>query len=141
VRCLRENDILIWGTDIREKEGYQGELPPRRGPCDGTLTTLSSTSSLANIASDHVSGNLVFLPHARKLVLWIILQLEIHHPHDRSRTTFNHHLGSCAYSVDHEYDRTPHSAIPEQASAGTTRARRSPSSEGRTGSQVGRVGT
>lgn len=26
VKCLRENDILIWGADIREREGYQGEF-------------------------------------------------------------------------------------------------------------------
>ena len=25
VKCLRDNEILIWAADIREKEGYQSE--------------------------------------------------------------------------------------------------------------------
>ena len=24
VRCIKENEIMVWGADIRDREGYQG---------------------------------------------------------------------------------------------------------------------
>ncbi|KAJ9108609.1 hypothetical protein QFC19_002326 [Naganishia cerealis] len=62
VKCLRENDILIWGADVREREGYQVSqtLQATTYPAISFFSLMPVTPSSSSGSSSSTSSNSKF---------------------------------------------------------------------------------
>lgn len=124
VRIIKEKDAMVWGADVRSREGYQG------GSSSCNAYNSRSNALDYHLPIDHIrlappSAELVFLAQA------------IHH-HAYSRPTKHHHLRIIHNSNPHHVRPTPRHALPQSTETRTTHPRRSSSLAGRTRSSVQR---